>query len=517
MISQVVSCKLTFPPLASCCSLCSSFSSRLPRKPDLKSLVLKGRDFYANNRDPRFYNPVQEAGWDNRAQVVVKTNENASTARARAGSFAATSPPSVEEAKESFGHFPVLVDNSAANARPGSKLLVPFLHNWPPPFRFDYLKKHSRAPLSPFLASLNGYEVPPELYMTARQRAEQERHEAALREEQGYGGAYPPQEEYESASSARPSPHSLDPIERARARANTHTTYWRTVPAENATDADAGKSNDASQRSLADRGDAQSKPLRPEWNYRHHLKPPQPRVGQTTAKKPSGRRDRTQQQLRQQQQQQAAYINGQPLPPLMHNGQSVLPWYYPNGPMMPPMPFAPLPHDAQPYGLDPAQTPFEANQYAHAYYQPQYAPHGDGAAPDGDSTSAPPLSDSAQPSSGAPDSHEEGDREPHVPPTNGTDSLDAALASTSLDGRAPVPVSAAESTGSNSPGLSAHAQPHVQEMYAQLYKNDRPDEQTQPAASDDNVENSAATGATEGDDAETTADAAADEAAADDQ
>jgi hypothetical protein len=84
-----------------------SLSSRLPRKPELKELVLKGRDFYTNNRDPRFYNPVQESGWDNRAQVV-KVPITGGTNTTATNSFRYPDPtqqvlPNVEEAKEAFG------------------------------------------------------------------------------------------------------------------------------------------------------------------------------------------------------------------------------------------------------------------------------------------------------------------------------------------------------------------------------------------------------------------------------
>jgi hypothetical protein len=357
--------------------------NRLPRKPELKELVQKGRDFYTNNRDPRFYSPIKESGWDNRAQVVkVPITGGGPHPPASNGfrypegaAYADQQPqqlPNVEEAKEAFGHFPVLVDNPSANIRPGSKLLLPFIHNWPPPFRFDYLKKHSRAPLSPFLASQNGYEVPPELYMSARQKAEMQRaQEQQMREQQGYPGAYPgmmhqqqydpnnPQAPPPQQQQHRPSAKSSDPIERARARANTHTTYWRTVNPDGEENGDASGAPGAnrqggvpsgSQRSLSDRGNLRSGSAsagqgkgRAEWDGRHHLAPKAPRVGQTTAKKPaatSSRRERTMQQLQQQQiqqqqmQQWAHHAQQQQppfgmLPPLIGpDGQPIMPPYF---------------------------------------------------------------------------------------------------------------------------------------------------------------------------------------------
>jgi hypothetical protein len=79
-------------------------------------------------------------------------------------------------------------------------------------------------------------------------------------------------------------------------------------------------------------------------NFRHHLKPREPRVGQTTAKRP-GRGGKTQQHLeaqQQQQQQQAQLLAGAMLPPLAP-GQ--MPYYmYPNTAAAGPggAPYAPL-------------------------------------------------------------------------------------------------------------------------------------------------------------------------------
>jgi hypothetical protein len=319
------------------CLLPFVLCSRLPRKPELKALVQRGRDFYASNRDPRFYQPVLESGWDNRAQVL-KTpitpgplaigaaafkkeysglNASAAAAAAQhqqqhshsADGDSGTPPlqlPSIEEAKQQFGQFPVLIHNSPS--RPGSKLLVPFLHNWPPPFRFDFLKKHSRAPLSPFLASLNGYDVPQELFLSAKQQRELARAQAGQQQQQlggDYHTGYPMQMGYDSgdgASSSRPNPHSSDPVERARARAHTHTTYWRTVPPEGVDPASAASASARQQQQQQHAGSRKR-----EWNFRHHLTPPEPRVGQTTPRKPpsGGRGGRTQQQAAALAQQQA--------------------------------------------------------------------------------------------------------------------------------------------------------------------------------------------------------------------
>lgn len=332
--------------------------SRLPRKPELKALVLKGRDFYNNNRDPWHYNPTKESGWDNRAAIIKQPitagplaigasafkfeKQGAGTgAGAAHGSSALLQQfqqsqqqqlPSVEEAKEQFSTFPVLLQPNSA--RPDSKLLLPFLSHWPPPFRFDYLRKHSRAPLSPFLASVHGYDVPPEMFLSARQLKEMQR---AQMEQMGYDAEYSQQQQQQQQWGFDPSQqqgqgqqqqHSNDPVERARARANTHTTYWRTVPPEGI---DPATARDVAHGHGQHGGGGPPPPKshRPEWNFRHHVKPPEPRVGQTTAKKPTGRSARhraqlqQQQQMQQQQQQQQAMMHaqlmsGQHLPPLMY-------------------------------------------------------------------------------------------------------------------------------------------------------------------------------------------------------
>jgi hypothetical protein len=324
--------------------------SRLPRKPELKALVLKGRDFYNNNRDPWHYNPTKESGWDNRAAIIKQPItagplaigatafkfEKQGTASAPHGSSALLQQsqpqlqqlPSVEEAKEQFSTFPVLLQPNSA--RPDSKLLLPFLSHWPPPFRFDYLRKHSRAPLSPFLASVHGYDVPPEMFLSARQLKEVQR---AQMEQMGYDADYSQQQQQQQwgfdpsqQQGQGQQQHSNDPVERARARANTHTTYWRTVPPEGI---DPATARDVAH-GQAHGGPVPPKSHRPEWNFRHHVKPPEPRVGQTTAKKPTGRSARhraqlqQQQQMQQQQQQQqqalmhAQLMSGQHLPPLMY-------------------------------------------------------------------------------------------------------------------------------------------------------------------------------------------------------
>jgi hypothetical protein len=382
------------------------------------------------------------------------------------------------------------LDNGAASARPGSKLLVPFLNRWPPPFRFDYLKKHSRAPLSPFLASLNGYEVPAELYMSARQRQEMQHELAEQREHQGYPGPYPAQQGFlDPHAQARPSPHSLDPIERARARANTHTTYWRTVPTEG--DEEQSKQGGLN-RSLSDRGAAQPKSSRPEWNFRHHLKPPAPRVGQTTAKKAPGRRDRTQAQLQHQHQQQ--YMAGQPLPPLMQNGQPIMPpyFYYPNGQ---PMPFPPYgyvdPNQPQPpFESDPAhqqqQQQYDANQQydMHQQQQQQYEDQQQqqqqqeqDPSQQAHSTASAPA-DAASPNA-APTASSPSDV--HTPPPASTTSSSAAPASASTHAE---PSHLPPTDGPTAPILNPNAGAHVKEIYTQLYQPDTTTTTTTIAAAD---------------------------------
>lgn len=87
----------------------------IPSNPDIRILLQRGREFYINEcRDPNYINTIAEQGWNSRLNVNEQPSTHVSTS--------------------------------------------------------DYLRKHSRAPLSPFLAAMHGYDVPAELYMSDKQR-----------------------------------------------------------------------------------------------------------------------------------------------------------------------------------------------------------------------------------------------------------------------------------------------------------------------------------------------------------
>lgn len=110
--------------------LFSSLSSinQSPTNPDIRALVQKGREYYLYHcRDPRFINPIAEQGWNDRINVNNNTINN---------------------------------NNNTQQSTNNKSIVQPT----------NFLRKHSRAPLSPFLAAMNGYDVPAELYMNDKQR-----------------------------------------------------------------------------------------------------------------------------------------------------------------------------------------------------------------------------------------------------------------------------------------------------------------------------------------------------------
>ena len=158
----------------------------IPRHPALKQLISASNQFYQHTRDPRYYNPLIEAAWDNRAGIeAAKLNHqqhiyrkyydgglNAVEGEFPSSSFTAVnqrvdsdtsqSLPAIEKLKlKQLPQVPAIV--LTPQGPQTTVLTLPpnqIINGRVPQYRYDYLKKHIRAPLSPFLSSVTGFDVP---------------------------------------------------------------------------------------------------------------------------------------------------------------------------------------------------------------------------------------------------------------------------------------------------------------------------------------------------------------------